>query len=724
MFLQMDNIILDITWWKVSIGILMLILPLLLYRRTFPSLPLGNRLILMFLRIAGFILILVFLIEPVVVSFTSQWKEAVLLELIDVSRSMGIKDCGGKSRIESAVNFLRSFNDTLSKMHRVKVDVATFSEDLISQDKTLDDNFEAVGEGTDIVKAIESACKLYSKENLNAIVLVSDGRVTRGLTRSSSGLPVPVFTAGFGDTVQSMDVAISDVICNRVGYIGTEMEVTVYLQINSAIENKIEVRLTDEGKIIDSGTVKSDKNMVEGEIKLSFIPRKEGRKTLAVEIVTPSGEDRLENNRQMFGVEIFKEKIRVLLFDQVADWNMTFLRELVDQSERFTLETVTQIPGKGNVTVPGGSPWGVNGDMKDLQHYDLVIIGDFPTLFSHPSSAKAMEDYVKGGGSVLFIAGESSPLLDLNLNEPLKRVVPLRVESNIGIETGMFRVNKRERGFIHSYIPEIFRGDGFLNLPPLSARIKGFKASAGAEVPLVVDSGGDYPFLAIQRVEEGIVAATTCFPLWYWKLEDGVEGKPYDMFWGGLIQYLSEQFRVPAMDLYTDRSIYRRGDRIKIAVHLKDERFTRGVRGEIYRGKPEGGKLVKTFSFTRERGVEGGFRHQTGSLAPGDYYVVAREIRDRANGVEATTEFSVMPLSVELINQQQDRTFLEKLAESTGGTRIGHKPFSVVNRMLKLKRERVERRSELDVGRSKWLFVSIIVVMALEWIVRKSWGLV
>ncbi len=720
----MDSIIIDITWWKILAGIILIIIPIIMYRRTFPPLPLPNRVILSALRILGFILILVFLLDPVVVSVTTRMKDPVLLELVDVSRSMKIEDCGGKSRIESAVDFLRAVNDTIGEIPDLRIDIATFSEDLNGRVESQDSIFRAAGEGTDIIKSIHSAVRQYSHDNLGGIMLVSDGRVTRGLTGSPSGLPVPVFTAGFGDTLGGLDVSISEVVYQRVGYVGTRLGITVYLEVAFPQPEEIEVRLMEGEDVIDRGKVRTDENTVEAEIELEFIPRKEGGRKLSVEAVPLAGEEKTGNNREIFGVDIFKDKIRVLLFDQSADWNMTFLRGIADRSERMTLETVTYIPAKGNVVIPGKRSWDLGDNGINLKDYDLILIGDTGTTLSESIPLDELEEYLNEGGGVLFIAGENSPLLEIGTNSKVERIAPFGSSPGPVIRRGSFQIDVVEEGYSHPFILDIFRGRGGGDLPPLKARISGLNPSAGAEVLLVAEDGVDYPFLVIQRTGDGISAATTCFPLWVWKLEDSSDVNVYHTFWGGLIQYLAEQFSISPLDLITDRSVYRRGDRINMDVHLRDERYTRGVRGEIYRGDPEGGKLIKTFSFNRKRDRGSNFSYQTGWMAPGEYTIVAREIREQGRGAGGRASVSVIPQSVEFINSTRDNSFLQRLAEFTGGVNTGSDPASVIRHLSRLEKERVERREEFNLGKSKWLFIAIILIMASEWIMRKSWGLV
>ncbi|MCK4235801.1 MAG: hypothetical protein KAX38_01700, partial [Candidatus Krumholzibacteria bacterium] len=584
---------------------------------------------------------------------------------------------------------------------------------------------EATGEGTDILGAVRSALRRYRSKNVVSVVLLSDGRVSRGRVTSSGGISVPVYAVGFGDTLESADISIEDVFYERVTYAGTATTIEVVIRATGFKGSTIEVRLIENGSVKENQTLKVREGSEELSAAFSYTPEGEGDHLLVIEALPLVGEERKENNEESIGIKVLKDRICFLYIDQFADWNMTFLRDLVKCSRRLDIETVTYVPKRGFVMIPGGREWNFPVSSSELGHYDLVVIADDTRLFVIPSNVEVLEEYVENGGALLFLADENSPVRNNSSLMLLESVLPVRLSGSARVKTGEYyvRIGPGER---ENPLAAVLAEGGRLEaIPPLLAAISGLEVTAGARVPLVLDDGDTKgPFLAVQRQGEGISAVVWGFPLWRWKLagEEGVEA--YDLFFGGLVQYLAEGADLPGLDLDSDRSVYRAGDRIGLSVFLRDTRFLESLRGEVLLKGNSREPLVRTFLFEPDSRRNGYFKADLNPLPSGDYRIKVSEVRISGSGMTGEVEISVLPVSVEFLKTSRDVSFLRHIAVISGGRMLGEAGLSLLPERMRLNEDEIERREVKSMRQSFLLFLVVVLFFAIEWILRKKWGLV
>ncbi|MFA4946948.1 MAG: hypothetical protein WC674_00345 [Candidatus Krumholzibacteriia bacterium] len=710
--------------WKISVAAALVVVSFVLYRRTFPPIPAPRRAILVAMRIGAFVLLALLLINPVFISKRVEIRKPLVLVLLDRSRSMEIRDSSGKMRLEDALDRLERFRAALDGV-KTDVEVIPFADALSSFPLRPDSAIRADGEGTDLWGALGAAQKRYRARNLAALILLTDGRVTRGMVSSGEIVASPVYAIGFGDTLGTADVSLDEVVADRVAYRGTKVPIEAVIRASGFKGKTIAVRLLEGEKIRDSATisVKRDEELISAS--LSYAADAEGERRLSVKVMPVAGEEHRENNAESFRLDVLKDKVRILYIDQYPDWNMTFVRDLVKGSERLEVEAVSWVADRGFVIDPGKRPWTFPTGAAGIARYDLVIVSDDAKLFNERPNVETLDAYVRTGGSVLFIADENSPLARAGSFDLLQPLLGLRRVSNPRIEyaEGFARVSAEGVG---DAIASSLAEDGGLDaMPPLPARIAGLAAASGSRIPLVLeDRGTRTPFLVIGRCGEGLSGAILGFPLWRWKLA-GEEGRRiYESFFGGLVQSMAEGAGAPALAIDADRTVYRAGDPVKLAAYIGSRRPPEGIRGEVRKRGESRDIAVSTVAFEPDPKRRGYYRATLDPLPPGDYVVVVSEVTGSGSGMTAVASFSVASVSVELLDPSRDAALLARIAKDTGGSYLEGAELDSLARHLSLDEQRVERSDIREVRGNVLILMGIILFLGVEWILRKAWGLV
>ncbi|UCF04611.1 MAG: hypothetical protein JSV33_11865 [bacterium] len=720
-----ERLAFDLKVWKLVLGACLVVVSIVIYRRTFPPLSPSRKAVLTVLRVLAFILLTAFVMNPVLISFSREVKEPLMVVLLDRSKSMGIRNRDGVSRIEEAERQLGRVRDVLHGRSDPRIEVVPFSNELSPVPLPSDSTVRVTGEGTDILGAVTTALKRYRTLNLVAVVLLSDGRISRGMTTTGSRLPVPVYTAGFGDTLEGTDISVVDIIYDRLTYAGAETGIEAVFSATGCAGRNVDIELVQDGVTKSRKRVSIESNDERFDASFQYVPDTEGDSRLVITAVPLDDEEWKENNTESITIKVLKAKIVFLFLDQYADWNMTFLRDLTERTKRFEAEFVTYLPERGFVTVPGMRSWSFPATAAGLSGFDLVIVEDDTRILTDPRAAGVLETYVRAGGSLLVLGGENSPLRWAPAMNVLEDFLPVGSVGAREIETGELAVEAVAGGGMDPVAAALEEHGGLAALPPLTAAVSGLEVTAGARVPLVLTGGRKtYPFFAFQRYGEGLSAVVLGFPLWRWKLVGAGERIVYDAFFSNLIQYLAEGADLPPLEVDSDRTVYRRGDRIRLSVYLRQQRLVEGVRGEVIEQVEGRERIVRTFLFDPDPRQVGMFEAELEELPPGEYRVVAEVVRASGEGLTGDVTISVVPVSVEFMRTSRDNRFLRYIARISGGRFMEGDELPSLVQSLRFEPQEIERRAVRPMRQHPLLFVGVVLLLASEWILRKVWGLV
>ncbi|MDD4856679.1 MAG: VWA domain-containing protein [Candidatus Krumholzibacteria bacterium] len=709
--------------WKILVAAALIVFALFAYRGTYPPISFRRRTLLAGMRTGAFVLLGLLLVNPTLVSTKVEVRKPLVLLLLDHSRSMGIRDSAGRTRLDAALSGMDAFRRSLGG-EKADVEVLPFAESISSLPLRGDSSVEADGEGTDVWGALEAAQRRYRSRNLAAMILLSDGRITRGMVVSSEKVTTPVYTIGFGCTLARADVSITDVSADRVAYRGTNVPVEAVIRASGFRGRTIDVRLVEGKRIEDAASVsvKRDEEII--SVPLSYEADAEGEHRLSVEASPLAGEEREDNNLETFRIDVLKDKVRILYIDQFPDWNMTFVRDLVKRSKRLDIEPVSWIADKGFAVIPGGKPWTFPALAAGLVSYDLIIVSDDARLFDARQNVEALDAFVKAGGSVLFLADESSPLTREGSFEILASLLPVRRLRNLRVDYTDVEVRLSAQAF-NDPVASMLAEGGLDAMPPLSGRIVGIEAGSGARIPLVMEGrGGSMPFLALARRGEGLSCAVLGFPIWRWRLAGEGGQRIYESFLGGLVQYLAEGARAPALSVEADRTVYRSGDRVRLTVHIGERRAPDCLRGEVRERTGGRDRTVSSVIFEPDSRRKSCYRSELDPLPPGEYSVAVSEITGSVSGASGTASFSVAPVSVEFLDTSRDGAALSQIALATGGEYLEGPGLGFLAPRLRLEERRVERKDVRGIRGDILVLFGIVALLGAEWTLRKAWGLV
>ena len=711
------------TIWTAALAAGLVAFSVAAYRRTAPPLPPARRALLRALRAASFAILALLVVNPAIVMTRTETRPPLVIVLLDRSRSMGTRDAGGRARLDAALEDAARLRSELSRKQAAVV-VLPFADALAPDPLPADGVVAPDRDGTDIRGAIDAAGDRYPGA-VAAVVLLSDGRTTRGMVASGRNANAPVFAVGYGDTARGADVAVEEVVADRIAYRGVGLPVEAVIRAEGFRGSSVEVRLIEDGKRVGAAVlaVRRDSELL--SVVFDYVPEREGARRLTVEAVPGRPERDRGNNSESIRIDVRKEKVRLLYVDDLADWNSAFLRDLVVRSERLEGEIALGTAGRGFVLDPGGTRWTFPRASSGLARYDLVIISDDARLFAERTNVETLVRYVEEGGSALFLADEGSPMArggdSFGLLEP---ALPVRRAGTPRVEYAECFVKVSAEAAGERFAAMLGSARALSSMPPLPARIAGVVETAGAEAPFTLESGSSVgAFLAIDRRGDGLTAAVLGFPLWRWKLAGPEGARVYESFLGGLVLYLAEGAKSPPLAIDADRTVYRSGDRVRLTASTGDRDAPGTLRGELRRAGDPTPDVAATFLFEPDPRRRGVYRASLEGLAPGSYSAVAVEAPG-AGVASSPVAFTVEPASVEFLDVSRDGSLLARIAAESGGAYVERGALDSIVAAFDLSGRSVERRSARELRGSMLALFGLVGLLGAEWIARKGWGLV
>ncbi len=694
-----------------------------MYRTTVPPIPQKIRRVLFVLRAVLFFLLLLLLGDPLLSFVTKKTKSPQIAVLVDCSQSMTIADRQGK-RKETLRTLLhlplwsdvRRFADLRYVRFDAKPhDAADFNADSLSFD----------GEATDISGALRFV-KLHAEENnLQAVVLLSDGIATTGESPlyEADELALPIFTVGIGDTAEQKDLFIKNIRTNEVAYTGTRMPVSVTVHSSGFKNERAEILLKDEtGKVIDRRMQSLGAGSQEYSVPLSFIPEEEGMHKYSAEIPVLPGELTGQNNRFTFFVKALKSKMNIVLIAGSPSADAACVRRALEQDRTLS---VSAYIGRPDGTYDGG-----DCSAAVLSAADCIVLDGFPAGWTKAPAVQDLSHAVCDLEKPLFFI--DARIIDYARLHALDTALPFLFSD---IHTGEFQV--------FASVSDLKQNDAVMKLrsaertaplwnalPPIYHSQISFIPKQGSNVLAALrlaSSAADGPLIVTQHRGVQKSEAVLGYGIWRWKLlaeQDEDAAGLFDRFIQNSIAWLTahdddRQVRVqPIKRFFTSH---------------EDADFEAQVYDEAYRTVDDAIVAVTAYCGT-DRYVcnlapsgSGLYQGTFGHVPAGDYrYTAAISAQGGKLGSDAGV-FSVGSVPEEFYETKMNRPLLQQIAFRTEGKYYDAQNTASMaddlHHVPALKPHEQQKAAEFELRDSRVMLIILVLVFAIEWFLRKRFGM-
>jgi hypothetical protein len=755
------------------------------YDRTIPRPPARLKRLLGSLRSVVFILLVAAIAGPVFSLLKSDQVPAGLLVVIEDSGSMAIRDGDGPvsdqaadpaSRWDDALALAAEL-DSVFSLHDPPVDLVFLRGNGLDpvREFRLDDPVipPPAGHGTDLAGLLRQARDRMAGRSIRTMVLISDGQETRGQaaairhsgtenSRAGASIQGAIGTidlrvVGVGDPQGTADRVIKDLRYPDTAYEGDEVLVEFSVDhrfASGSIGSSLVARLLGEEGVMAEITLPVTDRVV--PVSLGFKPDGHGLKVYRLEVSALDNERYLDNNRASLAIDVRKERSRLLLLTGSPGWDVRFLAQAAENEERIQLEIVFP-SATGLVFADSLANWVAPVDPAGWSVWDGVIISDWTGALAGVNW-EPLRAAVENGLGLLVIPGGNSagPQGPSAPPSPLASLLPVRVPGWRWSSGPLFAaVVSSQAG--HPILEglrdsgSLTEGRGLKGLPPLERMVE---TGIRPEATVLLtgrrrDSGGggaEPALLVINGVGEGRVAwfgGRNAWELAFWDLSQ-VNSHPSNAGQGGsgslgrrllrnLLVWTSAGEENSGLVFTGRQTVFQEGERIKLAAQWRDMRGRPVVEQKLslqLRHTDAGADSgrVRTFALSRRDGASGFAEVLLPPLPPGRYSV--QLIGEGDPPVTGKIESLVVSgHSIESTQVRMDRRRLVQVAARGNGEFIMASASGSGTRLIdgllaqSWSGQVVERRNRLDFW-SGWPFLGLVVLLlGLEWFLRRRNGL-
>lgn len=738
---------------KPLLIIILVAIPLvvaLLYSWVVIKVSTRDKVIFAIIRILMLYLLFACIMQPVMRG--KRLNEAYLAVLVDASKSMTLDDAeGGKQRIEVAKRLIGS-GDLMKELQKTfkgnTIKYYSFSEDLKPLAKDVQE-LKSDGEKTDLVKAINSTVDALQTVPLSGILCITDGvdnvnppNIVTQLGYSMREKAIPLYFVGVGSEIKLKDIQVTEVTGPEA--IEEKMPLTLNITFSSQgyPAKTVPVSIYEDEKLIK----KFDQHLpADGVIvaKVNHDPTGTGFRKYRAEIPLDKNEFVKDNNSSFFTVNIVKkkEKLRVLFVQGFISEEFRFISRTLKVDPDLELISISR-SGPGTYLISGvkddreqtALSGGFPKDKEAIYRYDAIAFVNLTPDFFNKEQLDTLVDFVKSHGGGFLALGSGDSFKPVWNNTPVADILPVILEKDASLFKALpseFTLKLTPEGMMH----EIFIHEGdfkkdkekWESMPSLFGYAPVVKAKPGSIILSVNNENknqyGPRIILAIQNYGAGKTAALTVDSLWRWRLKSSATDKSYEKFWRQLIHWLTTE-RLEKMSLKIDKNFYAIKENVKIEVAVFEREFqSKATKVEANIVDPQGklNKVKLDFSIGGNLEYEGRFVPQT----RGGYRI--KVIAKNNFGKEMVSNeihFDVRETSLEFSNVTLNETGLMALALASNGKY--YKLNEVTGRISKdlTKANVFYIQVDKDLWDNPWVLCALVVLFAIEWILRKIKGLI
>jgi hypothetical protein len=533
----------------------------------------------------------------------------------------------------------------------------------------------------------------FANQNIAGLVLATDGLYNSGSNPLyDNRINFPIYPIAQGDTLIKKDISIAKVLKNEIAFLGNTFPLEITLSAQQCKGESIQVEIWNKGKKIhtEDRVISTDDEYQ--KVKINLLAEDVGLQYYTIAVSQLPNEKNSRNNSYTAYVEVIDSRYKILLLTQKTHPDIAAYKSAIEKNKNYAVEQVNIIDFNGS-----------------FEAYQLVVI------FGIQENNPLLTQLEKANVPLL--------VFDIQQNSNLKLTSAFSFKSRASLEE--VKAVKSESFSKFTFSPEL------LNLiqdaPPLQTPFGKYTLQIGSELVIVQQVGVQVtskPIILIDEANGRKLAFITAEGFWKWKLYDYANVKnnvAFDELFSKLTQYLvlqedKSKFRIDYKkqfaensNIYFEASLYNESYEL-----INDKEISLVIQNE------KGDEFDYEFSKSLER-----YNLNVGVLDVGKYTFLAK-----AKGSELIRKgsFDVRAIQLEQLYTVANHKLLFQLANSSGGKLFyPNQSDKIITAIKKSKNNFISVSSKEKLKgmiNIPLILLSLLVLISLEWFLRKYNGLI
>lgn len=649
------------------------------------------------LRAITVAIIAYFLLIPILERFKSRQQNAIVVVAKDTSQS--VKEGMSEQAYAKYITGLSVLKDELG----IDFEVQEFN---FSDRIAVSDSSNLSNLSTDLGKAIEYLENQYSDQHIGAVILATDGIFNEGRNPLYLGnsLSAPLYSIALGDTTIRKDILIKNLLYNKIAYLGDKAEIQVDVQATNVSGAKSLLTLS---KIIDNKATKIDQKSISINSNDYFetVPfiienNSAGNIQYHVSVSAVSNEISNTNNTKSAYIDVIDARQEIFIVANAPHPDVHALKQTIKQNKNYK---ITQYYGDDNIPIASA---------------DIVVLHNLPSA-RYPIS-QLINTMDRKKTPRIFIIGSQTDQRALISNKTgltINGVVGQTNESQATLKSGFnkFVVSDAIKNTLKSY-------------PPVVSPFGEYSLSNTAEILANQRVNGietNYPLIAFDQNQGTRTVFIAGEGIWKWRLFNFLQNdnhEAFDELFKKVFQFASvkddkRKFRVNIAknDFKVNESIY-----IDAQLYNDVYELINSPEARLQITSSKGDSYEYTFTRTDNYYVV-----DVGSLAEGTYTYTGMTSLE---GVELKSSgtFRVEAIQKESYNLTADHGLLYQLSEKYHGKVYYPDQLSTISEEIltnaHMKPIIHQEKDNRPLMHYPWLLIPILLLLGIEWFVRRYSG--
>jgi uncharacterized membrane protein len=552
---------------------------------------------------------------------------------------------------------------------------------------------------------------------------------------------VPIVAVGVGRR-DGTDSEVTSLASGQSGLDASLVDLTATI-VTRGSRAPVVVRLLQNGQVVERRPLTPAGDAAPMRATFTVAPDRTTPTVYTVDLPAAEGELTADNNAARILVTPPGRRRLVLSLEGAPGFEPTFLKRAWADDPSLEVDAAVRKgrneTGADTFFVQAGATRssalaaGFPPSRSQLYVYDAVVLSDYELHLLTREQQEWLRDFVsERGGGLLFMGPRTFDPNGL-ANSPLEDLVPLRLSDGAGVvhaaaQPGAerFRVRPTADGARHP-IMRIGATDAdatarWASLPSLAGIVELASVRPGAAVLAVADDNGrDSPVVAVQRFGAGRTALFAGQASWRWKMMRPASDGSYDRFWRQTARWLTAETLEPLAISPPGAALP--GDPVSLAIVARTAEFAPSSADQLQVRVETPSGDATTIAPALTDPARGLFTAQVPAAEPGIY----RAEVTRLGGGEparAETRWLVGGLDREMADPRLNDAGLRALAEASGGRFTADATGDDIAALIRAAARLAERPPEWrDAWHTGWMFAAIVLLVSMEWALRRRWGL-
>ncbi|SHI86163.1 hypothetical protein [Flavobacterium terrae] len=639
-------------------------------------------LLLAFLRFASIFLVLLLLINPIISRKTYETQKTPLPIVVDNSESIAFLN-----QDKNATELSKILAENPKLQEKYQIQLYSFDEEFNS-----DRQVDFKGKQSNIFKVFENLKQLYRTQN-HPVVLLTDGNQTQGsdyvfnIQQNANVYPIVL-----GDTIEHLDLKISQLNANKYAFLKNKFPVEVFLNYTGSKPVNAILNIQSGNTSVYKQNVSFSSNKKSEVISILLNADKVGVHTYKAVLSSAENEKNKFNNVKNFAVEIIDQRTEVALISNIIHPDLGAIKRAIESNAQRKVALVK------------------TNEIKNLSDYNVLIFyqptSEFKSVFSQNKNLKT---------NSLIITGLNT---DFNFLRQYQNHFDFKMSAQKEDYSADFNAN------FNSFAIDDF---GFEQFPPLENPFGSITPKNNVNTLLysrIRTVKTENPLLAF--TEFGVNRNAYLFGenIWTWRMETHLREKSFekfDVFFDKIIQYLAANAKKKNL-VVNHENFYNSGENVTISAQYFNKNYEFDENAQLtIQLKNKEDNTTRVYDFVKG---SNDYSVTLDGLSSGNYSFIVKE---NQSGSQYTGSFHIVHFDAEKQFVNADKNRLLQLASNTQG-----KAYFVnqINDLVKflgetenykpIQKEVIKKSPLID---WIWGLVLLAILLASEWFTRKYNGL-